>query len=51
MEVTLELVSPHNSLLGFSYKSGIGVKKNKDEVKFHELGIGLLFATLYITFY
>lgn len=50
MELRLELFSKVSCLLGLDYKSGTGLIKDK-EVNFHEVGIGLFFISLYITWY
>ena len=51
MEVRLEFFSTVGCLLGLDYRSGTGINKDQKEVKFHEIGLGFLFGSLYITWY
>jgi|694.fasta_scaffold33235_3 hypothetical protein len=50
MEIRLELFSKVSCLIGLEYRSGKGFTKD-NEVTFHEIGIGLFFITLYLTWY
>lgn len=49
-EIKIEILSNLRSLLGISYMKGMNTLNNK-QIIFHEIGIGLLFFGIFITFY